>query len=159
MNIAQKVKAYYETNDFKENYASLLGEDSHYCIGRIQEILNIYYNYKISYNDAEKILKWYLANDEIRDFTDYYVGYYCIDSITFGEQHTTLDFTNHNTGKPYSKKYLGKIFEAEGFVVNKNSAYYIPSGGVMYDFRDFTPSQNDNTGRFDSDKLKEWLAD
>ena len=143
MNIAQTIKNYYEHEDFKDNYAIYLLEDRENCINNISKELSKWFyfedyttnsNLKIDREDSERILDYLRDNYEkfIDTFNSYYVGNYCIDSISFGEQEEQLTgLYNHKTKKDYDLKYLQKVFEQEDFIVNGNYAYYdLSSDGV-----------------------------
>jgi hypothetical protein len=156
MNIAQRIIQSYSSEDFISQYSSFLGEDTHNCIDNIQRILSTHYDIDIGHYDAEKILIWFYTNGETRLFNGFYVGDECIDSVSFGEQEVQLDFMNYNTKKPYNQKYLRKVFDEEGYEISGDLAYYNLSGGVMYDFRDFTPAHGEDA-RFSKYLLTQWL--
>lgn len=136
MNIAEITKEYYEHDDFIDNYAFILLEDGDNCIYNIKKELPkwFYFNdynsdslLKIDTEDAERIFDYMRDNydDFVDTFCGYYVGDYCIDSISFGEQEEQLTgLYNHKTGKNYDIRYLRKIFEQEDYVVNGDYAYY-----------------------------------
>lgn len=142
MNIANRIKEHYESDDFKSLYADFLEQDfannEADIINRIQDLFNItryetrnYFESFTTYVDkptAKKIYDFIAENLEnhIRDFSNYYVGSTSLGSITFGEQEEQLDgLHNHKTGKPYDIKYLRKAFEAADFYVDyeRNYAY------------------------------------
>jgi hypothetical protein len=149
MNIAKRCLSHYESKDFKNNYLEVLSETYHdnenEIIKRIENLFNIS-NYEtekylsnhrfISKQDAKKIYD--VINDNFEDFVSkfsgYYVGYTSLESVFFGEQEEQLEgIYNHKTGSEYSLPYLKKIFDKEGFVINRNSAYYVVSGGLHVD--------------------------
>lgn len=159
MNIAERILSYYETSDFADNYADMLGEDTHACIERIQRIFSDNYGEKLTFEQAEKVLKWFIENNQYRTFSGYYVGYYSFASISFGEQEEQLTgLHNHKTGKPYNIAYLKQVFEDAGYVVSGDCAYMdLNSQGVHFDLRDFEPMFDINGG-FDSVLLWEFLS-
>lgn len=140
MNIAQRIKYYYESKDFRDNYAMYLLEDTHGVKDNIQHAwkhsfdLGKYYtgdwisSEKKDLTDQQlnEILEFLI--DNIEDFTtEFYngcVGDCSVDSIAYGEQEEQLDIYNHKTGKPYTLPYLRKVFEQEGFCISDNYAYY-----------------------------------
>ena len=146
MTIAESIKSYYESEDFKSDYAINLMEDRSNAIDRIQSIAkNEYYfekfygkNIELNKIQCEQIIEFIENNysDFETDFHNYYVGSTCIDSVSFGEQCEQLEgLHNCKTGKNYTLPYLKKCFDEAGFVVNDdNYAYYDMSGsGIMID--------------------------
>lgn len=158
MNIAERFLSYYETSDFAENYADMLGEDTHACIERIQRIFADNYGEKLSFKQAEKVLNWFVENNQHSTFSSYYVGAYSFDSVSFGEQEEQLTgLTNHKTGKPYNVTYLKTVFDSAGYVISGDFAYMDLTGsGVHFTLKDFEP-MFDNRGKFDSFLLWEFL--
>lgn len=158
MNIAKSIIKYYESDDFRSNYEMLLGEDTHNVFQNVKRLLTDNrweleerLGVKLPYctnEQCQKVTDYILENigDFTTTFNGYYVGHYCIDSAEFGEQEEQLEFTNHKTGKPYTKEYLRKIFDNAGFYVSEcgQYAYYVVSGGVMLDM-----------SKFDAEKLLE----
>ena len=141
MNIAKRCLSHYESEDFKNNYLEVLSEtfydNEHEIIKRIENLFNIS-NYEtekylsnhkfITKQEAKKIYDTIKDNFEefVSDFSGYYVGYTSLDSVSFGEQEEQLEeLYNHKTGKNYSIKYLKKVFDKEGFVINRNSAFFV----------------------------------
>lgn len=144
MNIAKRFIEYYSSEDFINNYAEYLLEDTQSAIDRIMTAVNggsydliKYYasnlcdhawhmKLKIDRLQAEEILEHII--DNIEDYTEQssvYVGDCCIDYIHLGEQEEQLsDLYNHKTGKNYNINYLKRIFEKEGYSVSSNYAYY-----------------------------------
>lgn len=144
MNIAKRVKEYYNHEDFKGNYADILAEqfqnNETIIIKRIIEIgkYNCHFdkkygdNFIMTFEQAKQIYDYILDNfeDFIENFSSYYVGDNSLESVAFGEQETQLEgLFNNLTGKNYTIKYLKRIFDEEGFYIsnsdwNKNYAYY-----------------------------------
>jgi len=138
MNIAQRSKEYYEHEDFKDNYAMYLFEDSHAIKDNIKQALGTYefekyYGFEIPYNQRNNdyfidlIYDYILENweDFLKDFRSYWVGSTSIASISFGEQEEQLTgIYNHRTGKDYTLPYLKRVYDQEGFYVSGNYAYY-----------------------------------
>ena len=145
---ALSVKNHYDHVDFKGNYASLLGWDSHGCIKRIKEIIRIDSESfglppytVITDEQAEMILNWFIDNpQEYSDYSNYYVGSYCIDSISFGGQHHEIQ---KEDGK--SLEDLQEEFEKEDFYVNGIVTYYdLSDTGVYWDLRDMPKDELTN---------------
>lgn len=136
MNIAERIKAYYETEDFREIYCSMLMEDTESCQDNIKKFLEE--NGETPSKDRVwEVYRFILNNlDQFIDtFTNYYVGDNCVDSISFGEQEEQLSIYNTVTKKDYTLPYLRKVFDREGFYVRRNYAYYDMSGsGIMIKF-------------------------
>jgi hypothetical protein len=136
MNIAQKIKDYYDSDDFQSDYIMLLLEylqyDNDYLIN---EALSRYFYFEkysnnpgieIEREDIKRIQDYVYENyeDFLSTFRSYYVGDYCIASVAFGEQETQLEgLRNHKTGKDYTLKYLRKVFDKEDFYVSDNGEY------------------------------------
>jgi hypothetical protein len=132
MNIAQIIKSYYESEDFQGNYADFLLEDSSVILYNLQQVSCCYefekkYGVKdLSIVQCKKILSHIRSNalDYISTYWGYYGGDLCIDSISFGEQEESIkDLINHKTGKPYTKRYLRKVFESEDYYVCDSGQY------------------------------------
>jgi hypothetical protein len=136
MNIAQKIKDYYDSEDFQSDYIMLLLEDLQYNSDYlIDEALSRYFYFEkysnnpgieIEREDIQRIQDYVYENyeDFLSTFHSDYVGDYCIASVAFGEQETQLDgLRNHKTGKDYTLKYLQKLFDLEGFYVSGEYAY------------------------------------
>lgn len=130
MNIAQRCLEHYQSDDFKADYAFMLLDDTERCYSRIQRVAE---SYDIRLTDLQiKLIFEHLRNNTeeyISDFCSYYVGYDCIDSVSFGEQEVQLEgINNHRTGMPYTNRYLRYIFTREGFTINighfHTCAYY-----------------------------------
>ena len=149
MNIAKRLKSNYEHEDFIGSYADFLLEDGQNCIDHIKEaVIKVCWDRDIpeitlSDNDAERILEYMRENPEdfIETYRNYYVGYYCVDSISFGEQEEQIEgLYNHKTDRPYNKGYLKRIFEQEDFYVTNQFgelfAYYdLSDDGVMFELK------------------------
>ncbi len=141
MNIAQSIMSYYDTEDFKGNYWEGLLEDNYACIERIQKAATGYefheqygFNLHLTFEQAEEVLEHMRLNmeDFVSPMVNYFVGYTSIDSVSFGEQEEQLTgLYNHKTGKNYDLKYLKKVFDAEGYVVNGDYAYMDLSGSGL----------------------------
>lgn len=150
MNIAQKLIARYESKDFKNDYSQLLYESFENnegdIINRIIDLFNVS-NYEtqkyltnwlnIDREQAQKIYAFIVENFEefTTNFNGYYVGFTSLESISFSEQEEQIEgLLNHKTNKPYKLNYLKKVFEQEGYYVNKsNYAYYNLDKGLHID--------------------------
>jgi hypothetical protein len=141
---AELIKEYYEHEDFINNYAMYLMEDSIAVIDRIKNTINSigqyeteqFYGGKIDFittEIAQEIYEHILENIEefTTTFVGYYVGYTSLDSSTFGEQCEQLD----DLTEMYGKDLVKEIFEDEGFHVDDSveHAYYNLDGGVHID--------------------------
>lgn len=145
MNIAERTISYYESDDFKSEYAMYLFEDREYCLDQLQIAVRneIWMNHdgtvkeKWEDSDLERILNYIIENAEdfLDDFCNYYVGDMCISSISFGEQEESLrGINNSDTGKDYTLPYLKRVFDKEGFYIDRNYAYYDMGGdGIKVD--------------------------
>lgn len=147
MNIAASIKNYYEHEDFRNNYAEYLLEDTQAVKDRIYEMCKTayeverYYGYNIDLSDeqVEEVYDYILGNIEefTKEFSGYWVGATSLCSISYGEQEEQLeDLYNHRTGKPYTMPYLRRVFESEDFYVNDAGtyAYYdLSDSGVHID--------------------------
>ena len=148
MNIAERIKWYYDTYDFKENYASCLFESYHndkdIIIQRIYDLFNgdnyetekyLINYFAIDKDQALKIYDFISENFEAftKDMVNYYVGYCALDSISFGEQEEQMSgIYNHKTGKNYTLKYCQLVFNAAGFYIRGEYAYYdLSSDGLQ----------------------------
>lgn len=128
-NIAQRTLAYYESEDFKNNYSACMYEqyldNENEVKDRIKKVLD--------YNDVEfkpemvqKIYDHISENFEAFQGTmwNYWVGHDCIESIAFGEQEEQLTgLYNNATGKDYNFQYMKRVFKKEGFVIVRGYAY------------------------------------
>lgn len=149
MNISDRIKAYYETDDFKGMYLDLLYEtfenDERDIIDNILRLFNIsnyetekyLSNHKIIDRKQAKLIYDFIYNDLesfVSDFNGYYVGYTSLCSVSFGEQEEQLEgLYNYKTGKEYNIAYLRKVF-ANDFYVSGNYAYYdMSSSGLHVD--------------------------
>jgi len=152
MNIAQQIKSYYDSEDFKSNYFELLAEDfgnnEGDILNRIIDLFNV-----SNYETEKSLSNWFVINREqskliydfifenletfSSNFSGYYVGYTSLCSVEMGEQEEQLEgLYNHKTGKDYTLPYLRKVFYNEGFCINDsnpNYAYYIVSRGLHID--------------------------
>ena len=142
MTIAESIKNYYESDDFKDNYAMYLFEDTSDVKDKIKDVcksyeFNEYYGKKIDLTDEQtnQIFEYVCDNEEsfTKDMHNAYVGYTCIASICFGEQEEQLtDIYNHKTGKSYTLPYLKKCFDNAGYCINGDYAYYDMSYDGIY---------------------------
>jgi hypothetical protein len=140
MNIADIVKDYYESDDFKGRYLEALYES---FVDRENEIIdNILRLFNVSNYETEKYLSNHkqidrkqakLIYDFIYDdlesfvsgFRGHYVGYTSLDSVSFGEQEEQLEgLYNHKTDKEYNMSYLKKVFSKDFYVSDNGYAYY-----------------------------------
>lgn len=140
MNIADSIKAYYETDDFKGMYLDVLYEqfenDEVFIIDNILRLFNIsnyetekyLSNHKIIDRKQAKLIYDFIYNDLesfVSDFSNYYVGYTSLCSVSFGEQEEQLDgLYNNKTGKEYNISYLKKVFSKDFYVNDNGYAYY-----------------------------------
>ncbi len=140
MNIADRVKAYYESDDFKGMYLDVLHETFAYSeadiIERILRLFNVsnyetenyLSNHKIIDRKQAKLIYDFIYNDLetfVRDYSNYYVGYTSLDSVSFGEQEEQLEgLYNHKTKKEYTLPYLKKVFANDFYVSDNGCAYY-----------------------------------
>lgn len=145
MNIAQRIKDYYESDDFKSNYLYCIYENFNEfdIIPRIEQVLNSY-ECEVKYGASLVLTKLQLKQvfdyiyENFEEFEDTFNGYYTggndIDSMSYGEQEEQLEgLFNHKTNKPYTMKYLKHIFDEEGFYISDNGcAYYDMSGEGVY---------------------------
>lgn len=148
MSQAENRLAYYESEDFINNYAEHLLEDSHACINRIHDLFrrhveqsedtkdvtltNIDNRRDISTMLYEWLAEGNVAFDELQTYRNSYgyVGHHCIDSIAFGEQEEQIEVSEI------------KDFENNDFTVNdhvgrdgETYAYYNTNSGVYIDFK------------------------
>lgn len=146
MNIAEQITAYYDTQEYQNNWSIYLLEDGDAVQDRIKNICQTYefeqmYGHILNLNSepeiVEQIYLYILENIEefTTTFNSYYVGYSSIDSITFGEEEENLkELINPRTEKPYSLQYLKNIFNEVGWMINGHMAYLdMTSGGVHVD--------------------------
>ena len=145
MNIAESVKSYYKSDDFKDSYMEILFENFHNqkddIIDRIKQKFNVE-NYEtekclgetvyVDTNAATKIFEHISENiDEYASwFAGYYVGYTSLESVTFGEQEEQL--SGHNDWVDFKDEMI-EMFEDADFTVNGEYAYYIVDGGLHID--------------------------
>ena len=144
-NVAESTIEYYSHVDFKENYAFCLLEDQTDAIDRIIQIAGSYdmemvygAKFKLTRNEAEMVLEYIMDNmeDFVEDFNGFYVGYFCIDSITYGEQCEQLTgIWNAETGKEFPLEEMQKQFDQAGFYIDGEYAYYDPYGGLKVDLK------------------------
>jgi hypothetical protein len=142
-NYALSTLSYYESEDFKNNYAEFLMEDTHAVQNRIKTAVQDYDFEKIygstlylSDEDAEKVYEYILENIEeyTTTFNGYWVGSGSIDSVSFGEQEEQLTGLTNQQGDKIEVTDLIKQFEDADFVVHGEYAYYdMSSQGVHID--------------------------
>ena len=155
MSQAQSRLAYYESEDFINNYAEHLLEDSHACINRIHDLFrrhveqsedtkgvtptNIYNRRDISTMLYEWLAEGNVAFDELQTYCNSYghVGHHCIDSIAFGEQEEQINVSEI------------KDFEDNDFTVND----HVGRDGITYAYYDLT-----NSGVYIDFKYIDWDA-
>ena len=154
MNIAERYLDYYQSEDFEGQYAYFLSDEAAYGAESLQSA----WNFKLVWahfwerppfglsfmNSRTAEAVWEYLWDtapEYRRFSGYWVGSYCLGSISFGEQEIQLEgITNHRTGREYSARYLCQVFQDEGFCVSDCGSFAyldLSSEGVYIDFRDF----------------------
>jgi subtilase family serine protease len=139
--------SYYDSEDFRNNYAEFLLEDRQAVVDRIKDTVNSrghwemekFYNNPIHFIDdsvAEAIFDEILEN--VEEFTEtydsYYVGYTSIDSIAYGEQEEDLK----EDVEKYGKEAVRKAYEDANFYVNDICTYAyldMTAAGVHIDLR------------------------
>lgn len=133
MTKAESVLEYYDSEDFKDNYVSVLREVFFYTpFENIKNVVNNsvrvhrYYgaNIYLDNEDVQKIKKYIEENFEsfISDFNGYHVGDSSLTSISFGEQQEEITLCQIED------------FEKNGFVSNDGIAYYdMASRGIHVD--------------------------
>jgi len=125
MNLAKDILLntidYYDSDDFKDNYAIMLLEDSHAVIDRLIENSKSWdicenREFPLSFETAQKIIEHIQSDyvEYIRDYRNYYVGYDSIDSISFGEQYL-------ETPKEFNKD------------TDDDCDFYVADDGLYYD--------------------------
>lgn len=85
----ETVAKYYTTDDFKDNYAHCLIEDTqNNGAERLVENSKRWWDSVISLEDAERVIEHVTDNYEeyVRDFRFYWVGEDSVGSVSFGEQ-------------------------------------------------------------------------
>ena len=134
-NFAKNILASYEREDFKNDYAPLLVEDTHAVRQNIERILQRENGFSML-EKSEEITEWILENYEnsILDFSGFHVGDKCVSSVAFGEQHASFS----DLDIPQNKwKQATVIFESLDFMVNDGAAFYIIDGGIKLDLDSF----------------------
>ena len=129
----ESIIAYYNSDDFADCYVPCLMEqaDSSFIPDTIKKICENEFDIALSTSESEKIFDYIYDNiDEfIEKFSNYYVGYCCVDSIAFGEQEEDLTcIYNPETGENYELSEIEKIYDDAGFYVNEGMAYLDLSG-------------------------------
>ena len=148
MNIAEQILEGYSSKDFKENYLFVLDERYHDQEGDI--IRRIYDLFNSSNYETEQALSNYFAiNKEqskkvydfikdnfesfVKNFNGYWVGSTSLESYEFGEQEEQLTGMWKPGGGEYTLKYMQKVFDAAGYYVRGEYAYYNLQGGLHVD--------------------------
>ena len=129
----ESIIAYYNSDDFADCYVQCLMEqaDSSFIPDTIKKICENEFDIALSTSESEKIFDYIYDNleDFIEKFSNYYVGYCCVDSISFGEQEEDLTcIYNPETGENYELSEIEKIYDDAGFYVNEGMAYLDLSG-------------------------------
>lgn len=129
----ESIIAYYNSDDFADCYVQCLMEqaDSSFIPDTIKKICENEFDIALSTSESEKIFDYIYDNIEefIEKFSNYYVGYCCVDSISFGEQEEDLTcIYNPETGENYELSEIEKIYDDAGFYVNEGMAYLDLSG-------------------------------
>lgn len=124
----ESIIAYYNSDDFADCYVQCLMEqaDSSFIPDTIKKICENEFDIALSTSESEKIFDYIYDNIEefIEKFSNYYVGYCCVDSISFGEQEEDLTcIYNPETGENYELSEIEKIYDDAGFYVNEGMAY------------------------------------
>ncbi len=148
-NIAERIKMYYESEDFKYMYMDSLIENYHSneteVLNRIVDIVQYGYYFEkrygfntyISKEQAKVIFQFISDHFEsfCDDFRSYFVGETSLESVSFGEQEEQLtDIYNNQTGKSYGLKYIKQAFNNAGYYVSGNYAYLdLSSYGIHVD--------------------------
>jgi hypothetical protein len=83
---------YYESDDFKNNYAESLLEDRHAVVSNIKRVADICFDIKLNNQYAEQIYEHLLEIPYNDKYSSYYVGENCLDSVQFGEQEEEFEF-------------------------------------------------------------------
>jgi endonuclease III-like uncharacterized protein len=132
---AESIISYFESEDFRNNYAEYLLQDTSWAQARILNLFNVQdyetekylSNHKrITQDQAEQIYLFIVDNVEefTTTFNGYYVGHTSIDSIAYGEHEESIE--------PGEREN----FEENDFCVNDEgtTAYYdMSSQGVHID--------------------------
>lgn len=126
----ESIKAYYDSDDFAENYIWCLLEnmenDEYLTICQIKKICSNEFDMDLSTSEAKKVFSAICEDTDqfVERFHNYYVGYCCVDSIDFGEQEEDLTcIYNPKTGENYELSEIEPIYEDAGFYVNEGMAY------------------------------------
>lgn len=133
----ESIIAYYNSDDFADCYVQCLMEqaDASFIPDTIKKICEREFDITLSTSESEKIFDYIYDNIEefIEKFSNYYVGYCCVDAINFGEQEEDLTcIYNPETGDNYELSDIEKIYEDAGFYVNEGMAYLdLSDEGVM----------------------------
>jgi len=151
-NLIDNLLDRYQSEDFMGPYVEFLAEDKVAAERRIMDILSDQYSVEISFENAEKILNWFIEENEYRDFSNYYVGRYCIDSIAFGEIEETITAEIENLD-------IDLWEDANFYISDDKYAYFdLSDSGVYFDLRDFLPMFSGENARFCIEKLKGFLG-
>ena len=124
----ESIRAYYDSEDFADCYVCGLMEqaDASFIPDTIKKICENEFDITLSTSESEKIFDYIYDNIEefIEKFSNYYVGYCCVDSTSFGEQEEDLTcIYNPETGENYELSEIEKIYDDAGFYVNEGMAY------------------------------------
>lgn len=124
----ESIIAYYNSDGFADCYVKCLMEqaDASFIPGTIKKICENEFDIALSTSESEKIFDYIYDNIEefIEKFSNYYVGYCCVDSVSFGEQEEDLTcIYNPETGENYDLSEIEKIYDDAGFYVNEGMAY------------------------------------
>jgi hypothetical protein len=149
MNIAERILESYDSKDFKENYMYALAERFGDCegdiINRIIDLFNRqHYETEqtlknwliIDRVNATKIYNFIVENFEefVKDFNGFWVGPTSLESYEFGEQEEQLTGMSKPGFKgEYTLKYMQRVFDAAGYFVKGEYAYYNINKGVHVD--------------------------
>jgi len=137
----ESIIAYYNSDNFADCYVQCLMEqaDASFIPGIIKQICEKEFDITLSTSESEKIFDYIYDNiDEfIEKFSNYYVGYCCVDSIAFGEQEEDLTCVyNPKTGENYELSEIEPIYEDAGFYVNEGMAYLdLSDEGIMINIK------------------------
>ncbi len=115
---------YYESDDFKNNYAYCLFEDYNGVQYQIKQVCEREFSLKLTNDQTEQIFDFMLENlDEYTsEFNTYWVGSFSIDSVAFGEQEEQLP-----------ENFLPVVSELKNdFVLNRGYLYHDLGGKGLH---------------------------
>lgn len=144
---AQHCIDYYEHDDFKNNYAHMLFEDTSAITERILNLLKSWefkqkYGYVIySYDLAEYLAEYVsdkaqFSNEYLRDIHAYNCPIWIISSAMFGEQSEDLNHW-YEQFPECSHQTVQIAFDDAGYTIVDDTAYYNLQTGIGLDLRDF----------------------